>query len=142
MNTQLNKALSLNNETEISFAQGVSFNFTDEEKKITVSRSLHSGKDNVLVGQKKVSSKYSCGFNSCQEFNHQGVDYEVELKVENVITRRMSCTLIKDGAHLKTLYFSWADNKKQSLEIMSVYFLFGMACGFGAAYVNGQFFAG
>lgn len=142
MNTQLDTTESLNNESIISLSHGVSFYFTDEGQQITVSRSLHSGKDNVFLDQKKVSSKYSCGFNSCQQFKLNDVDYEVELKVENFITRRISCTLIKNGAHLKTRYFSWADDKKQSLKIMSVYFITGMATGFFAGYFHGYFVAG
>jgi len=118
-----------NNNVSVSITKGVTFAFEDQGKEIEVTCSLFSGKQTIYVNGKQVFSTHSFRLKSCQSFTSDNEDYEVELELENLLTHKIRCTLIKNGAHLKTQHFGLLSTK-YALMIFMMFFVGGALSGF------------
>ena len=109
---------------------GTHFFFLDEDREINLWGSKFTGKEIVCVNEKIISEKRTYGFKSVHSFNIDDDNYEIELEVVNPFTENMSCTLIKNGAHLKTTKYSLWKDRSSFLKVFLTSFAVGAVIGY------------
>lgn len=83
--------------------KGYSFLFKDGDTTIECWGSTFSGKEKIKVDGNVVSEQRNMtSRKSLHEFDHQGINYEVEFNVISMLTGELHCILIKDGVHFET----------------------------------------
>ncbi|WP_435275348.1 hypothetical protein ACMAZF_19405 [Psychrobium sp. nBUS_13] len=120
---------------EATVKGGLNFYFKDDNNEITVNCKMR-GKESIYYNNRVVSNKYSFKKQSSHQFNEGGNLYEVEVKLDKLFASDIACTLIKNGAHLKTLNYdvkkAW-DEELEKLEKKptktSLISLLGWTCG-------------
>ena len=113
-----------------SFLKGVRFAFEDQGQHIVAMSSFFTPKKYITVNGEEISKKYSLAGTSPHQFRVNHNQYEIEIKLESTLLLRMSCTLIKDGTHVETLYFSYSKNRKAYLKMFIGFFIIGAISGF------------
>lgn len=103
--TQTNKKPPL----KWSFSKGISFYFRDDDNEIIANGSLFTGHEAIYLNSKKVSGKRSFSKESLHQFSSETSRYEIEYKTESILKGNLTCTLIKDNVHFKTISFISAD---------------------------------
>lgn len=129
------------NNISSSLTKGVTFCFEHNGNQIKTVASCLTGKESIYVNDKLVSKRFNVGFKSIHEFSISGSQYEIEYEVENFITYRVRCTLIKDGTHIETKRFGFNHNRREYLKILAIAFALGAVSGFVGIAVA-QFLAG
>ncbi|MCG7532805.1 hypothetical protein MHM98_15850 [Psychrobium sp. MM17-31] len=109
---------------------GTRFFFIDDDREIVFWGSKFTGKEIAYVDGQTISEKRTYGFKSIHSFDVDNDNYEIELEVTNPLTESMSCTLIKNGAHLKTTNYSLWKDKKSALKVFLTSFIVGAVTGF------------
>lgn len=95
-----------NKSFSISVLKGVTATLPMDDHEITVWGSSWTGMEKVWIDNALVSEKRSLKFKTIHAFQLDGFNYELELSVIGFWKGEVSVSLIKDGAHEKTVRFS------------------------------------
>ncbi len=123
-------------------SDGFRFEFKIDGHEVEAWGSGKSGKESVTFDGTLVSEKRSLRRKSTHSFEHQGVLYEVEFNMVNMLTSELNCTLIRDGVHVETrkVMPKTTSSKKEFLKGFLTSFVIGGICGFVGMSIYLQFF--
>ena len=138
-NNENENTLSKKNST-VSFRGGYNFLFEDEGHLIRVHGSAVTGKESIYVDDKLVTDKRSLGRRSCLSFAIDGIEYEAEFYVANLLTGETHCSLIKEGVHVETLKRTLKKSQQLNTKSLLISLLTGAIAGFCGYMIVHQFF--
>ncbi|MDA8622347.1 hypothetical protein N9L48_06845 [Psychrosphaera sp.] len=123
-------------------SDGFRFHFEIGGHKIEAWGSSKSGKESVSFDGSLVSEKRSLRRKSLHSFEHQGVLYEVEFNMVNMLTSELHCSLIKEGVHVETqkVMPKSTSSKKEFFKGFFTWFIVGSISGFVAMTVFLNYF--
>lgn len=123
-------------------SDGFRFNFKTNGHEIEAWGSGKSGKESITFDGTLVSEKRSLRRKSVHSFEHDGVSYEVEFNMVNLLTSELHCSLIKDGVHVETrkVVPKSTSSKKEFFKGFIVAFAIGGLGGFLGMLLILQFF--
>jgi len=131
--SELNTQQRTHNKSNLSLKGGYAFYFYDGEHEIFAHGSSWSGKETIFVDGIKVSSLRSIGRRSLHHFDIDGVNYEIEFNMVNIIKGELHCIFIKNGVHFKTEKLLAYKSTKLSYKYILIGFISGIVLGFAVA---------
>lgn len=122
-------------------SDGFRFHFKVDDHEIEAWGSGKSGKESVTFDGVVVSEKRSLRRKSIHSFEHQGVLFEIEFNMVNMLTSELHCSLIKDGVHVETrkVMPKATSSKSEFLKGFLTWFAIGGVCGFVGMFLFLQF---
>jgi len=119
---------------DVAYRDGFHFYFQYQAYTIHAFGSAILGKEIVYLDDKIVAEKRSFRSKSCLAFEIGKTPFEIEFNMVNSITGELHCSLIKDGAHLKTL--KRALKKSNHLTVTNVLRLLFLSAGIGIGFMG------
>lgn len=74
---------------------GYKFYFQDGDDQIACFGAFFTGKEEVYINDELVSSKRNSKCVSTHTFNFAGCEYQIKFAMQNILTGRLECTLLK-----------------------------------------------
>ena len=126
-----------NKPLSVSVLNGVTAHFNIDGQELIVWGSSWTGMEKVWLDGKLVSKKLSLRFKTVHTFCVDGVNYEVELDITKAYKSDVSVSVVKDGAHLKTVTFNYYrdENGKFDWKKLATGLLAGAAVGFSGVMI-------
>lgn len=120
--------------SQVSLLKGFWFIFQDGDREIAAHGSALTGHEQIFVNKQLVSERRSLSMTSRHQFTLEEDVYEIVFHVPNILTGKMDCSLIKDGALLECFKTSYKFKFRTAKIIGST--LLGALIGFLSGYFN------
>lgn len=121
----------------VSLIHGITARFEIDGQELVVWGSSWTGMEKVWLDGELLSEKRSLRFKTIHSLSVKGTEYEVEFDVSQAYKSDVSVSVVKDGAHFKTMTFNYYrdENGKFNWQKFSTALLAGAAAGFSAVMI-------
>ncbi len=121
----------------VSFIHGITARFDIDGQELVVWGSSWTGMERVWLDGELLSEKRSLRFKTVHSLSVKGTEYEVEFDVSKAYKSDVSVSMVKDGAHFKTMTFNYYrdENGTFNWQKFSTALLIGAAAGFSAVMI-------
>ena len=98
---------NINKPLTFSVLNGITARFNIDGQELVVWGSSWTGMEKIWLNGELVSEKRSLRFKTVHTFSVDDSEYEVELDITHSYKSEVSASVVKDGAHLKTVTFNY-----------------------------------